>query len=129
MTHTLKYLIIFICPDVLQRLLKSMDYFKAMDLLHECDGDGIWSADYCRKRGIPETIIQRLLDRFESNFSDVSQTIFIEKQQTNQYAGVRDVDIALWLAEELGFDTTAITTTNISRAVIVREIREAIEEG
>jgi len=42
----------------------------ALSLLALCDGDDIWSCDYCRSQRVPEDWIAKLRDVFESDFSD-----------------------------------------------------------
>ncbi|MFO0924154.1 MAG: hypothetical protein U0905_16875 [Pirellulales bacterium] len=105
-----------------------MDRYRAHLLLSECTGDDLWSADYCRQRGIPEPWIEELLDCYESGFENRSQTIFVGDEVVTQYEGVRDVDIAIKLAEYLGHDIRDILETTMHRSIIVRRIREKVEE-
>ncbi len=101
----------------------------ALSLLSECTGDELWSIEYCRQRGVPETWIEELLDGFESNFALESRTIYVDNQRVNQYEGIRDVDLACKLGEYLGVQTEPILTLGGNRQRIVQAIREAVEEG
>ncbi len=106
-----------------------MHRLKALDLLAECTGDHIWSEDYCRRRGVPEAWIHDLADCFESNFFRDTETIYASDGPTNQYHGVRDVDVAIRLGETLGIDIEHLRCLAFSRAALVQAIREAVEEG
>ncbi|QDT13511.1 hypothetical protein [Planctomycetes bacterium K23_9] len=106
----------------------------ALALLSECDGDEIWSIEHCRSVRVPEAWIEELADAFESGFQNDSQTIYVPTDshklaQTNQYQGIRDVDLAMKLAESLGVDAQRVTQTAINRRSVVRTIKEAVEEG
>jgi hypothetical protein len=102
---------------------------RALALLAECTGDDIWSAEHCRQRGIPESWIEKLADVYESGFRTDSQTIYVADQPTNQYHGVRDVDLAVQLAQSMGLDVDRITATVLGRRRIVRAIKEAVMDG
>jgi hypothetical protein len=106
-----------------------VDPLLALQLLAECTGDDIWSLEHCRTRQVPELWIKELGDCFESGFEDDRQTIYVERQHTNQYEGVRDVDLALKLGEYLGVETHGLAERAFSRADLVRSIQEAAEEG
>lgn len=97
-------------------------------LLSECSGDDIWSPEHCRLRRVPAAWIEELSDNFESGYQQDAQTIYVEDRATNQYRGVRDVDLAIKLAEFLGIDTTSLIAQAASRRHLVRLIHEAIEE-
>ncbi len=106
---------------------------QAYALLDACDGDEVWSVPLCRRRGVPEAWIERLADAFESNPSDPGQTLHVDDpagglRTTNQYHGVRDVDIARAVADELGVDRSALETRGRNGRSVVGAIREAIEE-
>ncbi|GIW98239.1 MAG: hypothetical protein KatS3mg111_1572 [Pirellulaceae bacterium] len=106
-----------------------MDRLRALDLLSECTGDHIWSVEYCRRRGVPEAWIAALADAFESNYFEDEQTIYIGNMATNQYHGVRDVDLAMRIGELWGVDVDRLAAVSFSRAALVEAIRQAIEEG
>lgn len=101
---------------------------KALLLLSECTGDDIWSPEHCRLRGVPEEWLQHLSDNFESSFAKDSETIYVGDRATNQYRGVRDVDLAFKLGEYLGVNLPLIQANASSRRQLVRLIREAVEE-
>ena len=106
---------------------------QAYALLDLCDGDEVWSVPMCRRRGVPESWIERLADAFESDPRRPETTLHVDGSgggvtATNQYHGVRDVDIARAVADSLGVDRSALETLGRSRRGIVRAIREAIEE-
>ena len=101
----------------------------ALALLNRCDGDEIWSIDHCHSVRVPSPWIEELADVFESGFQHDSQTIYVGDQQTNQYHGIRDVDLAMKLAESLGLDAQDVTRTAITRRAMVRAIKETVMEG
>jgi hypothetical protein len=105
-----------------------MDRLKALLLLDQCDGDEIWSLETCREKGVPEEWIKELSDCFESGFDDDRMTIYIGDRVTNQYLGVRAVDLARELGLELGLPMAQIVTRAGSRRELVRAIQEAAEE-
>ena len=47
----------------------------------------------------------------------------------NQFEGIRDVDLAIRLADYLGADVQRVLTAAFSRAAVVRALCEAVEEG
>jgi hypothetical protein len=102
---------------------------RALAILSECTGDEIWSAEYCRAAGVPDTWIEALSDAFESGFQRDRDTIYVENGKTNQYHGVRDVDLALKLAELLGLDAARIAASTPHRRSVVVAIKNAIMEG
>lgn len=106
-----------------------MDRLKLYDWLAECTGEAIWAREYCQRRGIPRDVIDRLIDATESGFDREDQKVYYEGRLVNQFAGVRDVDLAVWIAGQLGIDTASILNTYPDRIGIVRAIREAVEEG
>ena len=101
---------------------------KALKLLEECTGDDIWSVEHCRLRGVPEQWVAELADAFESGFENDMQTIYVDNRPTNQYQGVRDVDLAKKLGQLLGVDIEEIESGVYSRAALVIRIQEAVEE-
>jgi hypothetical protein len=102
---------------------------RALALLSQCSGDEIWSVPTCRQAGVPEAWIERLADRYESGFRSDSQTIYVDDSLTNQYHGVRDVDLAIELGRCLGLDVDRVTASAISRRAVVTAIKEAVMDG
>lgn len=101
---------------------------QALFLISLCDGDEIWSTDYCRSQRVPEDWIAKLRDVFESDFSEPGSTIYEEGKRISQYEGVRSVDIAVCAAESLGLRIDPWVLANNHRAMIVCWIKERIEE-
>jgi len=101
---------------------------KARMLLAECRGDEIWSPATCRQRGVPEAWIEELTDTFESGFRSDRMTIYEDGKVTNQYHGVRDVELAHKLADFLGVDSKRVTEMVLGREAEVRALQEAVEE-
>ncbi len=102
---------------------------RALALLSECTGDDIWSVQHCRDRGVPESWIEELADAFESSFRTDSQTIYVDHQLTNQYHGIRDVDLAIRLTTSMGLDVDRVMATALGRRAIVQAIKDAVMEG
>lgn len=100
----------------------------ALRLLSLCDGDEIWSCDYCRTQRVPEDWIVRLRDIYESNFADPGSTIYQEGNPLPHYEGVRSVDIAVCVAENLSIKVDPWVLESNHRAVIVAWIKERVEE-
>jgi hypothetical protein len=100
----------------------------ALAILSVCDGDEIWSCDYCRLQRIPDDWISKLRDVFESDFSDPGSTIYEDGKRLTQYEGVRTVDIAVRVAECLGIRIDPWVLSNNHRAMIVAWIKERAEE-
>ena len=101
---------------------------KARMLVAACQGDEIWSPQTCRNHGVPEAWIEELSDTFESGFRSDRETIFENEQVTNQYHGVRDLDLAYKLADFLGVDVNRATELSLGRAAEVRALQEAVDE-
>ena len=97
-------------------------------LLSECRGDEIWSPQTCREQGVPASWIEDLADGFESGFKSDRETIYEAGKVTNQYHGVRDLDLAHKLAEFLGVDSARVTELCLSREEEVRALQEAVDE-
>lgn len=97
--------------------------------LLECTGDTIWSVDYARQRGVPQSWIETMSDAFESGFDNHTKTIYVGDRVVGQYHGIRDVDLARRIAAELGLPIAEIERRSISRSHLVRNINEALEEG
>ena len=107
----------------------AVDRLKLYDWLAECTGETIWSREYCQRRGLPVSLIDRLVDATESGFEREDQTVYYEGRLVNQFEGIRDVDLALWIAGQLGVSTTSILESCPDRRSVVRAIQEAVEEG
>jgi hypothetical protein len=101
---------------------------KAQILLSECTGDTIWPIDMCHSKGIPESWIAELADVYESGFRSDDQTIHHAGRVVNQFEGVRDIDLAVRLAEFLGVDAGPYLAASLSRAAVVHALKEAVEE-
>ena len=99
-----------------------------LNLLMECTGDDIWSPEYCRQRRVPDSWVSQCVDAYESGFDRNSNTIYYRDRVVNQFEGVRDVDIACLIAKELGLNPQRLIEISMSRADLVKRIRETIEE-
>ena len=106
-----------------------LDRLKALTMLSECTGDDIWSLEHCRQRSVPSDWVTELADGFESNMQRDSETIYVNERITNQYEGVRDVDLAIRLGEYLGIQVDPLLPFATTRANLVRMIKEAVEES
>ena len=102
---------------------------KALALLSQCRGDEIWSVEHCRSQGVPESWIEELADAFESGYRVDQETIYVGHRATNQYHGVRDLDLAIRVAESIGLRPDRITANVIGRQAMVRAIKQALFEG
>jgi hypothetical protein len=102
---------------------------RLLALLAECTGDEIWSLDHCRLRRVPEAWIEELSDAYESGFDSDRQTIYTDRGMTNQYHGIRDVDLAIRLAESMGIAVDEHSLARLGRSRLVRAIKNAVEEG
>ena len=100
---------------------------KARMLLTQCQGDEIWSIALCREQGVPEAWIEELVNCFESGFRSDRETIYYENKVTNQYEGVRDLDLAYKLAEFLGVGRQ-VASMALGSVAEVRALQEAVEE-
>lgn len=106
----------------------ALSRLQALSLLHECDGDHIWSLQHCRMRGIPEDWIAELADGYESGFDLDETTIYYAEKKVNQFEGIRDYDLALKLAKFLRIDIGKRIDVLPSRRAIVQAIKEQFEE-
>lgn len=102
---------------------------RILSLLTECTGDEIWSVQHCRARHVPESWIQQLADAYESGFDSDSQTIYTDEGVTNQYQGVRDVDLAIRLADAMGIRIDSGALARYGRARLVQAIKDAVMNG
>jgi len=107
----------------------SIPRHRALAILNLCIGDEIWSEETCRESGVPPTWIAEMSDALESGFNTDDQTIYVENRPTNQYHGIRDLDLAIRIGKVLGIDTERATQTALSRRSIVNAIKSAVFEG
>lgn len=101
---------------------------KARVLLAACRGNEIWSPQTCAEQGVPSAWIEELSDTYESGFKRDEETIYVSEQLTNQYHGVRDLDLAYKLAEFLGVNTTRVTELSLGAFAEVKALQEAVDE-
>ncbi|MGB7327048.1 MAG: hypothetical protein WBD31_19385 [Rubripirellula sp.] len=108
---------------------------RALALLTECTGDTIWPVDHCQTRGIPPSWIDELSGAFESGFDEDRNTIYLNeidfanRQGTNQFHGVRDIDLAIKIGHSIGIDVERLQSTTLGRSALVAAIKEAVMEG
>ena len=102
---------------------------RALAILGECTGDDLWSVEHCRSRGVPEAWVAELADAYESNFDRDSQTIYVGERTTNQYHGVRDVELAIYVARSMRLDVERITALALGRRGVVQAIKQAVVDG
>ncbi|QDT04465.1 hypothetical protein K227x_28560 [Rubripirellula lacrimiformis] len=108
---------------------------RALALLSECTGETLWPVAYCLDRGVPQVWIDQLADSFESGFDHDRNTIyrsesdFQQGQATNQFHGIRDVDLAVMIGRHLGVDVDRLQQTALGRSALVDRIRESIMDG
>ncbi len=102
---------------------------RLLALLAECTGDDIWSVPHCRERRVPEAWIEELADAHESGFRSNRQTIYTDRGVTNQYHGIRDVDLAIRLARSLGITVDRSAIDRFGRTRLVQEIKDAVSGG
>lgn len=102
---------------------------RALALLSECTGETIWPVDLCQRKQIPSEWIDELSDAFESSFDHDRDTIYFDEKKTNQFHGVRDVDLAAKLGLVLGIDVGRIQQTSLGRSALVAAIKEAVMDG
>ncbi len=97
--------------------------------LAECTGDDVWSIEYCKKSGIPDSWIRDLSEIYESGFKTSKEILYHKGNRIHQYQGIRDCDLARRIAQQLGYSVEAIERTALSQSDLVRRIKETIEEG
>jgi len=68
-------------------------------------------------------------DAIESGYRTDTETIYVDNKATNQYHGVRDLDLAIRLGKVLGVDIERATQSAISRRAIVQAIKNAVFDG
>lgn len=106
-----------------------MNRSNLLNWLAECTGDDVWSIDYCKKSGIPESWIRDLSEIYESGFKTSNEVLYHEGKRIHQYKGIRDSDLAMRIALQLGYPVDAIERAALSHSDLVRRIKEAVEEG
>lgn len=115
--------------------MPSIARHRALALLSECTGETIWPVDHCEQRGVPRLWIDELAQPWESGFDNDRNTIYtgdlayIERRPTNQFFGVRDVDLAVHLGKELGVDVAQLAPHALGRSALVTAIKQAVMEG
>ncbi len=109
--------------------MSTLPRHRALAILDECTGDHIWPPEHCARRGVPQAWIDQLTDAHESGFRSDSQTIYTDKGVTNQYRGVRDLDLAIRAGRQLGVDVDRIMSMQVDRAAIVTAIKDAVSDG
>jgi hypothetical protein len=102
---------------------------RALALLTQCTGETIWPIDVCLDKSVPGQWIDELSDAFESSFDQDRDTIYFQEKKTNQFHGIRDVDLAAKLGESLGVDVGRLQRQSLGRAALVAAIKEAVMEG
>ncbi len=102
---------------------------RALAILSKCFGNEIWSIETCLSEGVPQDWIEDLADAFESGFQFDRQTIYVGDSATNQYHGVRDIDLAIRLGKVLGINVDRATDTNFRCRAIVQSIKDAVIDG
>ncbi len=105
-----------------------MNRLKALQLLGKCRGDEIWSIEVCHREGVPTDVIEQLADATESGYQSDLETLYVENRMVNQYHGVQDLKLAIYLGELLDVDTSAIQHQAFGRIALVNAIKEAVEE-
>ena len=107
----------------------SIPRHRALAILNLCVGDEIWNEETCRNSGVPQSWIQEMSDAIESGYTTDAETIYVSNKATNQYHGIRDLDLAIRLGKELGVDVDRATQSSINRRSIVQSIKNAVFEG
>lgn len=107
----------------------SIPRHRALALLNLCVGDEIWNEETCHRSGIPPNWINELSDAIESGYKTDTETIYVDNRPTNQYYGVRDLDLAIRLGKVLGVDVERATQTAVSRRAMVQAIKNAVFDG
>ncbi len=78
---------------------------------------------------VPQQWITELSDAFESNFQRDSDSIYTDDGRTNQYHGVRDVDLAIRLAQSIGIQVDSSSLARYGRSRLVQAIKDAVMNG
>ena len=125
-----KYHTLAICPtnQPIEKLIMEIRRDRALKLLSQCRGDEIWSVQHCLDQGVPKSWVDELSDAYESGYRSDSQTIYENGQMTNQYHGVRDLDLAVRLAQCLGISIDSMQIELMDRLSAVVAIKQAVME-
>ncbi len=107
----------------------SLTRSRALALLSKCVGNEIWSVATCQEAGVPEDWIEDLADAYESGFRLDRQTIYVGEARTNQFHGVRDIDLAIRLAETLGVNAQRACEFATNPVAVVEAIKIAVIDG
>jgi hypothetical protein len=102
---------------------------KALAMLSKCVGNEIWSVETCQAAGVPDDWIAQLADAFESGYQSNRQTIYVGEVQTNQFHGIRDLDLAIRLGGLLGVDVRRATEFALNDLSAVDAIKAAVMDG
>ena len=105
-----------------------INQLNALALLQECRGDEIWSLEHCENAGVPMEWVEQLAACFESGFDRQTNLIYEQTGLTNQYHGIRDLDLAYRIAEYLGYNCDSIRSLVFDRRRQVHAIKQMIEE-
>lgn len=68
-------------------------------------------------------------DAHESGYKVDSETIYVDNKPTNQYHGIRDLDLAIRVGKVLGVNIERATQNSISRRSMVQAIKNAVFDG
>ena len=68
-------------------------------------------------------------DAFESGYRSDHETIYVSDRATNQYHGVRDLDLAMRLGQTMGLDVERVTASVLGRRAMVEALKQAIMDG
>lgn len=102
---------------------------RALAILTKCIGNEIWSPEHCREAGVPDAWIDQMSDAYESGFQSDRQTIYVGDDITNQYHGVRDLDLAVQIARSIGIDVDRLIATALTSIAAVQAIKDAVMYG
>ncbi len=102
---------------------------RALAILSKCIGNQIWDVETCFGQGVPQDWIEELADAYESGFRSDRETIYVADSATNQYYGVRDVDLAIRIGKLLGLDVNRVTVAAIHDRAVVQSIKDAVIDG
>ncbi len=80
-----------------------MNRSNLLNWLAECTGDDVWSIDYCKRSGIPDSWIRDLSEIYESGFKTSKEVLYHEGKRIHQYRGIRDSDLARRISQQLGY--------------------------
>jgi hypothetical protein len=107
----------------------SIPRHRALAILNLCVGDEIWNEETCHRSGVPQDWIHEMSDAIESGYKTDTETIYVANEATNQYHGLRDLDLAIRLGQVLGVDVERATQSSISRRSMVQAIKNAVFDG